>query len=171
MYWDLLNLPSSPIFTWKSVSPVLPRPSWSRSSQQAPVWTFEMCSHGCLSLELHSRVYPSNGFIYPHVISLSDMQGLSLLPLYHHMTKTTSNCVYLCVCVHKCTHREHSISSDAKLSHSYFLGKGETTLWNRILSRLVPLHVWSLNWPWVICIKVTLWDGLDCYLHFFLWQS
>ena len=69
-------------------------------------------------------------------------------------------CVCVCVCVHKCTHREHSISSDAKQSHSYFLGKGETAFWNRILSRLVPLHVWSLNWPWVICIKVTLWDGL-----------
>ena len=47
-------------------------------------------------------------------------------------------CVCVCVCVHKCTHREHSISSDARLSHSYFLGKGETTFWNRILSRLVP---------------------------------
>ena len=186
MCWDLLNLPSSPIFAWKLVSPVsaqafiiqvLPAGSSLKPMSDLRCPSSEMSSLGRRSLELHSQA--------THAVALLTLLSSSFLicrvfpyHLSHHETKTTSNCVYLCVCVsvcvrvHKCTHREHSISSDARLSHSYFLGKGESTFWNRILSRLVPAHhVWSLNWPWVICIRVTLWDGLDCYLHFFLWQS
>lgn len=32
-------------------------------------------------------------------------------------------------------------------------------------------RVRSLNWPWVVCLKVTLGDALDCYLQLSLWQS